>query len=105
MKYTLGSLFDGSIEWRPIRVQDVGKRDCTSSGSVLYAGYSRDNGRENEMTYLLTLRLENPNADLLSVKEALAYDLEKYGDLSLVSISEEQQKQISLWKENDTHDS
>ena len=57
------------------------------------------------MTYLLTLRLENPNADLLSVKEALAYDLEKYGDLSLVSISEEQQKQVSLWKENDTHDS
>ena len=57
------------------------------------------------MTYLLTLRLENPNADLLAVKEALAYDLEKYGDLSLVSISEEQQKQVSLWKENDTHDS
>ena len=57
------------------------------------------------MTYLLTLRLKNPNADLLAVKEALAYDLEKYGDLSLVSISEEQQKQISLWEENDTHDS
>ena len=29
------------------------------------------------MTYLLTLRLENPSADLLAVKEALAYDLEK----------------------------
>ena len=57
------------------------------------------------MTYLLTLRLENPNADLLSVKEALAYDLEKYGDLSLVSISEEQQTQVSLWKENDANDS
>lgn len=57
------------------------------------------------MTYILTLRLKNPSADLLSVKEALAYDLEKYGDLSLVSISEEQQKQVSLWKENDTHDS
>ena len=57
------------------------------------------------MTYLLTLRLKNPNADLLSVKEALAYDLEKYGDLSLVSISEEQQKQVSLWKENDANDS
>ena len=57
------------------------------------------------MTYLLTLRLKNPNAELLAVKEALAYDLEKYGDLSLVSISEEQQKQVSLWKENDTHDS
>ena len=57
------------------------------------------------MTYLLTIRLKNPNADLLAVKEALAYDLEKYGDLSLVSISEEQQKQVSLWKENDTHDS
>lgn len=57
------------------------------------------------MTYLLTLRLKNPNADLLAVKEALAYDLEKYGDLSLVSISEEQQTQVSLWKENDDHDS
>lgn len=57
------------------------------------------------MTYLLTLRLKNPNADLLAVKEALAYDLEKYGDLSLVSISEEQQKQASLWKENDDNDS
>ena len=57
------------------------------------------------MTYLLTIRLENPNADLLSVKEALAYDLEKYGDLSMVSISEEQQTQVSLWKENDSHDS
>ena len=57
------------------------------------------------MTYLLTLRLENPNADLLAVKEALAYDLGKYGDLSLVSISEEQQTQVSLWKENDAHDS
>lgn len=57
------------------------------------------------MTYLLTIRLKNPSADLLAVKEALAYDLEKYGDLSLVSISEEQQKQVSLWKENDTHDS
>ena len=57
------------------------------------------------MTYLLTIRLKNPNADILAVKEALAYDLEKYGDLSLVSISEEQQKQVSLWKENDTHDS
>ena len=57
------------------------------------------------MTYLLTFRLETPNADLLSVKEALAYDLEKYGDLSLVSISEEQQTQVSLWKENDAHDS
>ena len=57
------------------------------------------------MTYILTLRLKSPNADLLAVKEALAYDLEKYGDLSLVSISEEQQKQESLWKENDDHDS
>lgn len=57
------------------------------------------------MTYLLTIRLKNPNADLLAVKEALAYDLEKYGDLSLVSITEEQQKQESLWKENDDHDS
>ena len=57
------------------------------------------------MTYLLTLRLKNPNADLLSVKEALSYDLEQYGDLSLVSISEEQQKQLSLWKEKDAHDS
>ena len=57
------------------------------------------------MTYLLTLRLKNPSADLLAVKEALAYDLEKHGDLSLVSISEEQQKQVSLWKENDAHDS
>ena len=57
------------------------------------------------MTYILTIRLKNPSADLLAVKEALAYDLEKYGDLSLVSISEEQQKQVSLWKENDTHDS
>ena len=57
------------------------------------------------MTYLLTLRLKNPNADLLAVKEAMAYDLEKYGDLSLVSISEEQQTQVSLWKENDAHDS
>ena len=57
------------------------------------------------MTYILTIRLENPNADLLSVKEALAYDLEKYGDLSLVSISEEQQTQVSLWKEKDAHDS
>ena len=57
------------------------------------------------MTYLLTLRLKNPNADLLAVKEALAYDLEKYGDLSLVSISEEQQTQVSMWKENDAHDS
>lgn len=57
------------------------------------------------MTYLLTLRLKNPNADLMAVKEALAYDLEKYGDLSLVSISEEQQTQVSLWKENDDHDS
>ena len=57
------------------------------------------------MTYLLTIRLKNPNADLLAVKEALAYDLEKYGDLSLVSISEEQQKQVSLWKEKDAHDS
>ena len=57
------------------------------------------------MTYLLTLRLKNPNAALLAVKEALAYDLEKYGDLSLVSISEEQQTQVSMWKENDAHDS
>ena len=57
------------------------------------------------MTYLLTIRLKNPNADLLAVKEALAYDLEKYGDLSLVSTSEEQQKQVSLWKENDANDS
>lgn len=57
------------------------------------------------MTYILTLRLKNPSADLLAVKEALAYDLEKYGDLSLVSISEEQQTQVSLWKENDAHDS
>ena len=57
------------------------------------------------MTYILTLRLKNPSADLLAVKEALAYDLEKYGDLSLASISEEQQKQLSLWKEKDSHDS
>ena len=57
------------------------------------------------MTYILTIRLKNPSADLLAVKEALAYDLEKYGDLSLVSISEEQQTQVSLWKENDAHDS
>lgn len=56
------------------------------------------------MTYLLTLRLKNPSADLLALKEALAYDLEKYGDLSLVSISEEQQTQVSLWKENDAND-
>ena len=57
------------------------------------------------MTYILTLRLKDPSADLLAVKEALAYDLEKYGDLALVSISEEQQTQVSLWKENDAHDS
>lgn len=57
------------------------------------------------MTYLLTIRIKNPSSDLLAVKEALAYDLEKYGDLSLVSISEEQQTQVSLWKENDANDS
>ena len=57
------------------------------------------------MTYILTIRLKNPNADLLAVKEALAYDLEKYGELSLVSIPEEHKKQVSLWKENDDHDS
>ena len=57
------------------------------------------------MTYILTLRLKNPSADLLAVKEALAYDLEKYGDLSLVSLSDDQQTQVSLWKENDAHDS
>lgn len=50
------------------------------------------------MRYIITLCLDNPAADLQAVKEALAYDCEKYGDLSLISIQAKEEPQETLWR-------
>lgn len=34
----------------------------------------------------MTVRLRSPRDDLLAVKEALAYDLEKYGDVAFINV-------------------
>lgn len=34
----------------------------------------------------MTVRLKSPVDDLLAVKEALAYDLEKYGDVAFINV-------------------
>lgn len=49
------------------------------------------------MTYEITLRIKNPSQDILAVKEAIAYDCEKYGDLEIVRISQQEEHQTSLW--------
>lgn len=36
--------------------------------------------------YVVTVRVKSPVGDLLAVKEALAYDLEKYGDVVFVNV-------------------
>lgn len=45
--------------------------------------------------------VKNPRADILGIKEALAYYCEAYGDIKLISVSEikEPDGQMSLWKE------
>ena len=37
----------------------------------------------------ITVKIKDPHADLQSVKEALAYYLERYGDLELIDVREE----------------
>lgn len=34
----------------------------------------------------MTVRLKSPAYDLLAVKESLAYDLEKYGDVAFINV-------------------
>lgn len=45
--------------------------------------------------------VKNPRADILGIKEAMAYYCEAYGDIKLISVSEikEPDGQMSLWKE------
>lgn len=49
------------------------------------------------MTYTITLRLTNPKADLLAVKEALAYYCEDYGDIKLISITAQDPQQETIF--------
>lgn len=53
------------------------------------------------MIYTITLRLTNPRADLLAVKEALACYCERYGDLKLISITAQEPLQETLFKKGD----
>ncbi|MGM9578989.1 MAG: hypothetical protein ACI3VS_06340 [Evtepia sp.] len=34
----------------------------------------------------MTVRLRSPRDDLLAVKEAMAYDMEKYGDVAFINV-------------------
>lgn len=49
------------------------------------------------MIYTITIQLKDPRADLLAVKEALAYYCERYGDLTLVSVTAQQPKQETIF--------
>lgn len=49
------------------------------------------------MIFDITIRLTNPKADLLAVKEALAYYCEVYGDLKLISITASEPKQEAIF--------
>lgn len=42
--------------------------------------------------------LKYPRADVLAIKEALAYYCEAYGDIVLVSVEPIEEEQESLWR-------
>lgn len=45
----------------------------------------------------ITLKIKDPHADIQAVKEALAYYLERYGDLELIDVREERtEKQMRI---------
>ena len=49
------------------------------------------------MTIALTIKIEQPlSADILSLKEAIAYELERFGQVRIVDIKAEQDKQMCL---------
>lgn len=50
----------------------------------------------------IVIRIDYPEKDPQAIKEALAMDVEKYGQgVRVVEVREEPVNQISLWKERD----
>lgn len=50
------------------------------------------------MEYIVTIRITDPRADLLAIKEALACYCERFGDISLVDIQSREPLQERIWK-------
>lgn len=46
---------------------------------------------------IINVKIKDPHADIQEVKEALAYYLERYGDLEIIDVREERtEKQMSI---------
>ena len=50
------------------------------------------------MEYIVTIRILDPRADLLAVKESLACYCERFGDISLVDIRAVEPRQEKIWR-------
>lgn len=50
------------------------------------------------MNVEIRVLLTDPRADVLAIKEALAYYCEAYGDIKLLSVKPIEEKQESLWR-------
>jgi len=46
--------------------------------------------------YIITLKVNAPPGNPLGIKEAIATDMEKYGDTKVVSVKEVQPEQMKL---------
>lgn len=51
----------------------------------------------------ITIHVDAPAGQAIGVKEAIAQDLEKYGDVRVVSVEERGGEQIDLWKGRQNH--
>lgn len=46
----------------------------------------------------ITIEIKAPAVDAQGAKEAIAADLEKYGDVRVVQVQEVQPRQMEVWK-------
>lgn len=46
----------------------------------------------------ITIEVEAPAVDAQGAKEAIAADLEKYGDVRVVQVQDVQPRQMEVWK-------
>lgn len=46
----------------------------------------------------ITIRVDAPAGQAIGIKEAIAQDLEKYGDVRVVAVEEKQPKQMDMWE-------
>jgi len=46
----------------------------------------------------ITIHVDAPAGQAIGVKEAIAQDLEKYGDVRVVAVEEKQSRQMDMWE-------